>query len=316
MCVRMRCAAPGQRLPALGTTSMTDTAIVGRNVEVLQTNVVGGRAAPFSWGAAVAGAVAATAVSFILISLGTGIGLLKASPYSSGPTLTTLTAIGAIWILLSQAWGYAVGGYLAGRLRTRASGLTTDETNFRDGAHGFVAWGLGVLLTVSTVALGTMFGAGLTAHVGSTLGAGVAANPQAAPASAYYVDTLFRTAPAAAPAPPGGGNVVTEQERAEATRIFTSGLRDGKLSEADRAHLSRTIAARTGMSPEEANRRVAETVAQFNQAAKDAADRAAKAVAYFSFWSFMALLFGAVSAVVGGIVGGNQRDDDLVPNVG
>lgn len=45
---------------------------------------------------------------------------------------------------------------------------------------------------------------------------------------------------------------------------------------------------------------------------QDAADKAAKAAAYFAFWSFMALLFGAVAATVGG----NQRDDDLVPDAG
>jgi hypothetical protein len=296
---------------------MTDAALVGPAVGVMETHVVENRAAPFSWGAALAGAVAATAVSFILISLGTGIGFLKASPYSSGPSLTTLTAIGAMWIVLAQAWGFAVGGYLAGRLRAHGTVLTTDETAFRDGAHGFVAWALGVVLTATMVALGTAFGAGLTAHVGATLGAGAAAGGalQGSP-TAYYVDTLFRPAPSAAPAQPGSANAATEQERAEALRIFSSGLRDGKLSEADKAYLSRVVAARAGMSQEEANRRVDEVVAQANQAAKDAADKAAKAAAYLSFWTFMALLFGAVSAVVGGVVGGNQRDDDLVPDAG
>lgn len=351
---------------------MTDTAIIGRNIEVLQTSV-GEGTSPFSWGAAVAGAIAATAVTFILLSLGSGIGFVTASPYSAGPSAKTLTALGAIWIVLSQAWGYAVGGYLAGRLRSRGSSFATDETNFRDGAHGFVAWALGVVLTVMMVALGAAFGASLTAHVGATLGAGAAAGTGAAaggaaqnPQNAYYVDSLFRTAPRAAgtttagqgaapaagptqtgsggapaaspqgetpPAMQPGQTAQTSQagsqgqagstqpsamsdDRGEAVRIFASGMRDGKLSDDDRAHLGRVVQARTGMTPEEANRRVDETVARANQAAKDAADKAAKAASYFAFWSFMALLFGAVAATVGGIVGGNQRDDDMVPDHG
>ena len=353
---------------------MTDTAIIGRNIEVLQTSV-GEGTSPFSWGAAVAGAIAATAVTFILLSLGSGIGFVTASPYSGGPSAKTLTALGAIWIVLSQAWGYAVGGYLAGRLRSRGSSFATDETNFRDGAHGFVAWALGVVLTVTMVALGAAFGASLTAHVGATLGAGAAGGTGAAaggatqnPQNAYYVDSLFRTAPRGAGAsgagqgtsfaaggplqtgsggapaaspqgetPPAmqpgqtaqtspagsqgqtGGGAQTSamsDDRGEAVRIFASGMRDGKLSDDDRAHLGRVVQARTGMTPEEANRRVDETVARASKTAKDAADAAAKAASYFAFWSFMALLFGAVAATVGGIVGGNQRDDDMAPDRG
>jgi len=278
--------------------------------------------------------LAATAVTFILLSLGSGIGFLGASPYSSGPSAKTLTIAGAIWIVLSQAWGYAVGGYLAGRLRTRASGLSPDETNFRDGAHGFAAWALGVVLTVTMVALGVAFGAGMTAHVGATVGGGAAAGSGAAAGGAmqgqavtptgYYVDTLFRTAPGgtATASPPGenpvamqstaqGQRGATMQDRAEIERVLTTGLRDGKLSDEDRAYLARLVQDRAGLTPEEANRRVDETLARVNQATKDVADKAAKAAAYFSLWSFIALLFGAAAATVGGIVGGNQRDENL-----
>ncbi len=309
---------------------MADTTIVGRNVGVSQTAALEGRGA-FSWGAVVAGALAAVAVTFILLSLGSGIGFLGASPYSSGPSVKTLTVLGAMWIVLSQAWGYAVGGYLAGRLRTRVSGYSTDETNFRDGAHGFIAWALGVVLTVSTVALGSMFGVGLAGHIGATVtggaaagGAGQASGGTLNP-NAYYVDTMFRAAPGAAGATAGTGTApdspaaqagtvpgqtgATFQERGEAIRMLGSGLRDGKLADEDRAYLARLVQARTGLSQEEANRRVDETVARVNQAAKDAADKAAKAASYFAFWSFMALLIGAAAATVGGIVGGNHRDE-------
>src|SRR4051812_38731795 len=67
-------------------TIMSETAIVGENVEVIQT---GGDSShtPFSWSAAIAGAFAATAVAFIIVSLGSGVGLQLSSPYSSGPSL-------------------------------------------------------------------------------------------------------------------------------------------------------------------------------------------------------------------------------------
>jgi hypothetical protein len=42
--------------------------------------------------------------------------------------------------------------------------------------------------------------------------------------------------------------------------------------------------------------------------ARDAADTTAKAAAYFSFWTFMALLFGGTAATLGGILGGQLRD--------
>ena len=323
---------------------MTDTAIIGRHIEVLQANAGGESSSAFSFGAVVAGALVATAVTFILLSLGAGIGFLGASPFSSGPSAQTLTIIGAIWLVFAQAWGYACGGYLAGRLRPLAYSGSPDETNFRDGAHGVAAWALGVVLTVTMISLGAAVGVSTTAQVGATLGAGAAMGGGAAAgarpdATGYYVDTLFRTAPSSAgtpaarasspaattPTTPAAGNPqgetppqmraqqagATDADRAQVTRIFASGLRDGSLSDEDRAHLGRLVSARTGLSPEEATRRVNEMIAQVNQTAKAAADKAAKAAAYFSLWTFIALLFGAMAALIGAIVGGNQRDENL-----
>jgi hypothetical protein len=326
---------------------MADTAIVGRNIEVLQTNTVMGGMSAFSWGAAAGGAIAATAMSFILISLGSGIGLLAASPYSSGPSLTTLTIAGAVWIVLSQTWGHAVGGYLAGRLRTFASADPPDEADFRDGAHGFVAWAMGVLLTLVMVATVGMFSVGLSGHVASTLGAGatVAAGQQTrgGDQTAYYTDALFRTAPrqqTGSPASGGGAQTTSPsgptamptpqgetpptmqaqqptapaadaQARSEVGRIMATGMASGQLSDDDRAYLGRVVGARTGLPPEEANRRVQEVETRARIAAKEAGDKAAKAASMLSFWTFMSLLMGAAAAVIGGVVGGNHRDENL-----
>jgi hypothetical protein len=284
--------------------------------------MVGGLSA-FSWGAALAGGIAATATAFILISLGSGIGLLAASPYSTGPSWTTLTVAGAIWIVLAQTWGHAVGGYLAGRLRTMVSVDPPDEADFRDGAHGFVAWAIGVLLTLAMVATVGMFTVGLTGHVASSVGAGAIAQQQdrtgaGATATDYFVDQLFRTPPrdgAAATQPsatqPAATGQQDQQSRAEVNRILARSGTAGEISQDDRAYLGRVVSARTGLPPEEANRRVQEVEQRMKAQAKEAADKAAKAGSMLSFWTFMSLLMGAAAAAVGGIVGGNHRDDNL-----
>src|SRR5439155_25997797 len=86
---------------------MTDTAIVG---------VAPGEArSPLSWSAAIAGALAATAVTFIIVALGSGIGLSFASPYS-GPSVTSMTIASAVWLVMAESMGFGTGGYFAGCL--------------------------------------------------------------------------------------------------------------------------------------------------------------------------------------------------------
>jgi hypothetical protein len=327
---------------------MTDTTILGRHVDVVQTGI--DTQPPFSWGATAAGALAAIAISFILIALGAGIGLLKASPYSAWPSAATLTAAGAIWTVLAQTWGYACGGYIAGRVRTRAPEASSDETNFRDGTHGLVSWALGVVLVIAMFGLATMFAVGTTAHVGATLGAGAASGAGSAmqgqggasDPTAYFSDLLFRPEPTAAarqaasqqPSTPstgtgtGGAPAASPQgetppsmqtaggqdfsaQRAEVGRIMAYSLGQERMAEGDRAYLARMVAQRTGMTPAEAEQRVAATEQRLRENAKEAADKAAKTASIFSFWTFMSLLMGAAAATLGGIFGGNQRDEEL-----
>jgi hypothetical protein len=305
---------------------MSDTAIVGRHVDVFQTNASMTPVSTFSWGAVLGGAIAATAVSFLLISLGSGIGLMAASPYASGPSWATLTAAGAIWIVFAQTWGHAAGGYIAGRLRNRLGEGSSDETNFRDGAHGFVSWALGVLLTAGMVALGGMFAAGTTAHVTATVGAGAASGAGSAmqgqargPAdpSAYFADVLFRTDAAPTTGQAAGGTAQGDADpRGEAGRILANAVRQGHLEPNDRTYLAQMVARRTGISQADAEQRVSATEQRMRESAKEAGDKAAKAASLFSFWTFMALLMGAAAATVGGVYGGNQRDENLIGTAG
>jgi hypothetical protein len=318
---------------------MADTTLVGENVAV-EVRDSGSRMGktPFSWSAAIAGTLAALAVGFIILALGSGIGLSVASPYG-GPSATTLGIAGAIWLIITHSFGFATGGYLAARLRSPAHDGLNDETRFRDGAQGFVVWALGTLILIGTAGWLTMSAASKTADVasGAAVGAGAAmSNPEnqdkAGGALAYFVDMMFRPgaagtgqAPVAgspatttgAAASPGAGTAVggaqprlDAESRAEVTRVLARGVAQGGLTEQDRTYLAQVVAQRTGLPQEEAQRRVTEVETKAKESVKEAADKTAKAGAYLSFWSFMALLFGAACATLAGILGGELRDAD------
>src|SRR3979411_1015238 len=132
---------------------MTAEAIIERDVIV--PAVTGASRTPFSWSAAIAGALAAMAVAFIIMALGSGIGLSFASPYGDGPSATSLTVAAAVWLVMAQTMGFATGGYLAGRLRSPAHDGIVGETTFRDAAQGLVVWAIGtVVMAAFAVATG------------------------------------------------------------------------------------------------------------------------------------------------------------------
>ncbi len=281
-----------------------------------------------SWGAIIAGAFAAAAMGLILGVLGTGLGFAAVSPWAnSGASATTIGIASAIWLLLMSAIASAIGGYLAGRLRTRWVDVHGDEVFFRDTAHGFLAWAVGTVITaaVLTSAAGALVGG--TAKVAATgaaaVGAGAAGaattaanaalpgrDSASADSNGYYVDSLFRTdKPAEGAAPDDAAT------HAEAVRIFANDLRGGDLPASDRQYLAQVVAARTGMSPEDADKRVndvysrAQAVAADTEAkAREAADAARKAATYSALWMFIALLVGAFSATYAATLGGRLRD--------
>ncbi|MBN5052469.1 hypothetical protein [Stenotrophomonas sp. YIM B13575] len=179
-----------------------------------------------SWGAIFAGAVAAAALSLILLILGVGLGLSSVSPWSfEGVSKETFGWTSVAWLTFTALAASGLGGYLAGRLRTKWTQIHGDETYFRDTAHGFVSWAVATLLTAGllTSAIGGVLGAGAKV-AGATAGAavstaGVAAAGVGTAAAGgqegdlnYWVDSLFRNAttpgPDAAgapPAPPASG---------------------------------------------------------------------------------------------------------------
>jgi hypothetical protein len=284
-------------------------------------------ASAISWAAIIAGAFAAAAMGLILGVLGTGLGFAAVSPWvNSGASATTIGIASAIWLLLMSAIASAIGGYLAGRLRTRWVDVHGDEVFFRDTAHGFVAWAVGTVITaaVLTSAAGAFIGgtAKAAATGAAALGAGAAgaattaanAAPGRASAladpNAYYVDSLFRTDKPAEGAAPD-----VAATRAEAVRIFANGLRGGELPASDRQYLAQVVAARTGLSPADADKRVNDVysraqavTADAEAKAREAADAARKAATYSALWMFIALLVGAFAATYAATLGGRLRD--------
>ena len=129
-----------------------------------------------SWGAIIAGAVVAAAVSLILLALASGLGLASVSPWpNSGASLTTFSVMTAIGLIVVQWVASGFGGYITGRLRTKWTGTHTHEVFFRDTAHGFIMWALSTVLVASLLASATASLVGAGAHGAAMVASGAAA---------------------------------------------------------------------------------------------------------------------------------------------
>jgi len=278
---------------------MIDTVVIAPGTDTGEPSVSG-----VSWGAIAAGAVASLALTLVLIAFGTGLGLSMVSPWSgSGVSATTFKITTGIYLIVMAMLASSIGGYVAGRLRSRWVGVHSDEVYFRDTAHGFIAWAfasvLGAVLLASPVSNAIGGGA-----AGVAQGAAQAAGQSSGPMEGY-VDTLMRsdTASSQTPASPAGGNA--SDSRGEMVRLFTSSFRNGSdLKPADREYVSKTVAARTGLSQADADKRVNEVVTQ----AKADIDAARKASAQLAFWLTASLLLGAFCASLAATEGGGLRD--------
>jgi hypothetical protein len=219
-------------------------------------------------------------------------------------------------LVVAAVLASTIGGYVAGRLRSRWVGVHTDEAFFRDTAHGFLAW------AVATVLSAAVLGAAMTAIVsGATAGLSQRNATAGGPAD-LYVDELFRpnpgsaqggvSAPGANPAglvAPAQG-VADQAVRAEASRIFLRSFRDrSDLTAADRSYMAQLVAARTGLSQADADKRVSDVTAQ----AKSDLDKARSAAAKLALWLTAALLAGAFAASLAAIEGGQLRDRRTYP---
>jgi hypothetical protein len=259
-----------------------------------------------SWAAVAAGGIAATALTLALLAFGAGMGFSAISPWSNSGVSSTTFKIGTgIYLIVVALLCSTVGGYVAGRLRTKWTGLRTDEVAFRDTAHGFLAWAFATVLGAAALGGAATYlvgGAATSAAQGASQG--VASSSSTQGGNGYFVDMLLRPDPArqGAASPQPGNN---EAARGEIGRIFARGLRQGgEFSPADGTYLAQIVAARTGISQADAEKRVAEVVYQ----AKAAADEARRAAAKAALWLTAAMLIGAFAASLAAIEGGQLRD--------
>jgi hypothetical protein len=278
-----------------------------------------------SWGAIVAGAVVAAAVSLILLALASGLGLASVSPWpDSGASLTTFSVMTAIGLIVVQWFASGIGGYVTGRLRTKWTGTHTHEVFFRDTAHGFIMWALSTVLVATLLASATASLVSAGAHGAAMVASGAAAGGarangagtnSSAPAgtlspvgsvSAYNIDTLFRSAQ-----PNANAGTSNADARAEAMHILARSLTSGDVAAADRTYLAQLVAARTGISDTDARKRVDDTIAQVQvdeTKARQAADTARKASAAASIFTALAMVIGAFIACAAAALGGQLRD--------
>lgn len=262
-----------------------------------------------SWTAVAAGGLAAAALTLVLLAFGAGMGFSAISPWSNSGVSSGTFKVGAgVYLIVVAMLSSTIGGYVAGRLRTKWTGLRTDEVAFRDTAHGFLAWGFATVLgaaALSGAATYLVGGVATGAAQGASQGVTNSASTQGG--NGYFVDMLLRPDPArqGAPGAPSSQAGNDETARGEIGRIFARSLRAGsEFSPADLTYVAQIVAARTGVNQAEAEKRVAEVIYQ----AKATADDARRAAAKAALWLTAAMLIGAFAASLAAVEGGQLRD--------
>lgn len=297
-----------------------------------------------SWGAIAAGTVTALAIQILLAMLGTGIGASTVDTLAAGdtPSATALGGGAAIWWVISSLISLALGGWVAGRL----SGVGRAAEG---GMHGMLTWAVAVLATVYLVtsAAGSLMrgAAGVLGTAATVTATGAAA---AAPKIADLVgdqmsqsgisfedikreamavlsqtgkpalqpDSVEQQAKAAAgDASRTAGDASGQDFSALLERLLSRGRQTA--SQVDRDAVINVVMARSGVSREEATKRVAgweatadQTRAKAAQAAEEAkqkarevADASAKALSRAMLLGFLALALGGLFAWWGGTLG-------------
>jgi hypothetical protein len=253
------------------------------------------------WGPAFCGAIIAAAVLFVLMTFASAIGLAVTSVSPTWrDTSLGLTFLSGVWILLSVIGSFSLGGYVAGRVRSRWE-APVDEIHFRDGLHGLLMWGLAVILGVA-----------LTWAGAATLNLAARPNATAAPSSArtnepsflaFELDRLFRSDRFAP---------ITEADRSEAGRVIETGLGHQSVAPDDFNYLVRLVSARTGLAPADAEKRTLNTLSE----AHAAASKARTSAVILAFMLAAALAAAAAAAWSAARQGGRHRDTSIAPPLG
>ncbi|MCK1384688.1 hypothetical protein [Bradyrhizobium sp. 21] len=252
------------------------------------------------WSSIVAGAFAAAALSFILISFGVAIGL---GVSSTSPTWrdasAALALLSGLYLILQAVASFGFGGYIAGRIRRPGVSLSAvdDDGERRDGLHGLMSWALAVLIGGAVLAL-----LGAAAMDRSPARTSAGSTTAAEPLLSYELDKLFR-APKRAPAD-------MRETRAEAGRILMTSSSHSGVSSDDRTYLVQQVAALTGLAAPDSERRVDAVIAD----SRTAINRARRSSIILAFSIAAATLIGAVVAWAAAVAGGQHRDGAPLPH--
>lgn len=250
--------------------------------------------ASFQWGAVIAGALAATALSFIMLSFGGAIGLSVASTSPSWRDASAaLALLSGLYLIIQAVLSFGLGGYIAGRTR---AGLAAEPGTVErsDGSHGLMSWALAVVIGAVIAAMMSGFAASRTTPTSPQTTA-------AEPLLSYEIDRLLR-------APRRSPEVNLAPARGEIGRILLTSAGHSGVAPEDRAYLIQQTSGLTGAS--DAERRVDEAITRSHQAIRKSRQMAV----ILAFSAAAAALLGAVAAWSAAVAGGRHRDGEPLPH--
>ena len=261
------------------------------------------RAGTIEWKPAIAGALVAAALAFVMHSFAAAIGLAVSS---TAPTWrdssAALQVLSGLYLVLVAIIAFGAGAYVAGRMRMPTAGAA-DEVEFRDGTHGILVWAIALVLTVLMTWATAQSLTRLSAPSGSSSGA--AQSVAGENIIAYDLDRLFRAERRSA-------NVDLAYPRSEAARILLTSAGHTGITSDDRTYLIRLTAGITGLAQPEAERRVDTVVAQ----ARENIRKARQSGVILAFMAGAAALLGAAVAWFAACAGANHRDQQFSMNWG
>jgi hypothetical protein len=263
------------------------------------TPVISGEISYVDWGAIFAGAVVAAGSSVVLTTFASALGLGSISVGEDGGISFFGLIITGLFGVISLVAVYMLGGYVAGRMRRSVGDATRDEVSARDGLHGLVVWGLGMVAaglfaastiggvarTAGAVAQTTVQAAGsavgglaqgagqLVGGAASGAGQAVGGAAQGAGAVAPNLEDMLPQGMRSNPvdylvdqmvrpadgAAPGQAPDPAAQQK-EVAGIFMNLVRNGNIPDNDRVFLQNFVASRTSLNQEQAKARVDEGV--------------------------------------------------------
>jgi hypothetical protein len=269
--------------------------------EIIEGGLEGEAPRTIQWSSVFAGALAAGAMSFILVGFGVavGLGVSSASPTWRDAS-AALALLSGLYLIIQAIVSFGFGGYIAGRTTRPAPALATieDDGERRDGLHGLTAWALAVLAGAALLAL-----LGAAALDRSPMRSSASNVSAAEPLLSYELDKLFR-APRRAP------NIDLREARAEAGRILMTSSSHSGVSTDDRTYLIQQVAGLTGLQTPDAERRVDALIAD----SRTAINRARRNSIIVAFSVAAATLIGAAVAWAAAVAGGRHRDGEPLPN--